>query len=522
MPEGHEHLSDDEMHLARLGYVQELQRSWSGFSNFAISFSIISILAGCFTSFGLGWNNGGPASIAWGWPIVAVFILLIGLCMSELVSAFPTSGGIYWWAARLGGPKAGFYTGWLNLIGLIAILASVAYGSATFLDLTLSTFSESWAAGYSLTRVFVMFLIILVAVAVINIFSSHLLAVINNVSVWWHVVGAVAVVAILWLLPERHASFSDVFATTVNNTGMFNGDKGIGWVLFVLPIAAILTQYTITGYDASAHLSEETHSAADAAAKGIWRSIFYSAIGGWILLLSFLFAVQDVDEVTAGGGLVQVIFAQALDSKWMGIVLLISCAGQLFCTTACQTSASRMLFAFSRDRAVPGHQLWAKINAKRVPANAVLITAALAAVITLPALVPVDVNGAPAPIAFYAVVSIGVVGLYLCFAVPIYLRWRMGDDFEVGSWNLRGHHRWMAPLALIEIIITSIIAMFPTSIGGVPWGGSFEWKFVNYTPILVGGVLLLLYIYWHASVKNWFTGPVRQIDETGGQLEGVS
>ncbi|BBX70930.1 amino acid permease [Mycolicibacterium psychrotolerans] len=522
MPEGHEPLSDDERHLARLGYVQELSRSWSGFSNFAISFSIISILAGCFTSFGLGWNNGGPASIAWGWPVVALFILLIGFCMSELVSAFPTSGGIYWWAARLGGPKAGFYTGWLNLIGLIAILASVAYGSATFLDLTLSTFSENWAAGYSLSRVFVMFLVILVAVAVINIFSSHLLAVINNISVWWHVAGAIAVVAILWLLPDRHASFSDVFATTVNNTGMFNGDKGIGWVLFVLPIAAILTQYTITGYDASAHLSEETHSAADAAAKGIWRSIFYSAIGGWILLLSFLFAVQDVDAVTEGGGLVQVIFAQALDSKWMGIVLLISCAGQLFCTTACQTSASRMLFAFSRDRAVPGHQLWAKINAKRVPANAVLVTATLAAVITLPALVPVDVNGAPAPIAFYAVVSIGVVGLYLCFAVPIFLRWRMGDAFEVGSWNLRGHYKWMAPLALIEIVITSIIAMFPTSIGGVPWGGSFEWKFVNYTPILVGGVLLALYIYWHVSVKNWFTGPVRQIDETGGRLEGVS
>ena len=105
MPEGHEHLDDDEKHLAKLGYVQELNRSWSGFSNFAISFSIISILAGCFTSFGLGWNNGGPAAIAWGWPIVSIFILIIGLCMSELVSAYPTSGGIYWWAAKLGGAE---------------------------------------------------------------------------------------------------------------------------------------------------------------------------------------------------------------------------------------------------------------------------------------------------------------------------------------------------------------------------------------------------------------------------------
>ena len=150
------------------------------------------------------------------------------------------------------------------------------------------------------------------------------------------------------------------------------------------------------------------------------------------------------------------------------------------------------------------------------------ITAAIAAIITLPALVEVDINGAPVPVAFFAVVSIGVVGLYLCFAVPIYYRWKAGDSFQVGRWNLRGHYKWMAPVALIEIAVTSLIALFPTSIGGVPFGGSFEWKFVNYTPLLVGGVLILLYIYWHASVKNWFTGPIRQVDETGEQLEGVS
>src|ERR1700743_3380835 len=148
-------LSDDERRLAELGYKQELNRSWSGFSNFAISFSIISILAGCFTSFGIGWNNGGPAAIAWGWPIISIFILVIGLCMSELVSAFPTSGGIYWWASRLGGAKAGYYTGWLNLIGLLAIVASVAYGCATFFDLTIGTFRSSWGSHYSPNRVFV-------------------------------------------------------------------------------------------------------------------------------------------------------------------------------------------------------------------------------------------------------------------------------------------------------------------------------------------------------------------------------
>ena len=170
-----------------MGYKQELNRSWSGFSNFAISFSIISILAGCFTTFYAGWNGGGPAAIAWGWPILAALVLCIGLCLSELVSAFPTSGGIYWWASKLGGVKAGYYTGWLNLIGLLAIVASVAYGCATFFDLTLGfLFPGSYTSG-NLDTIFLYFLAILVIAAVINIFSSHLLGIFNNISVWWHV-----------------------------------------------------------------------------------------------------------------------------------------------------------------------------------------------------------------------------------------------------------------------------------------------------------------------------------------------
>src|SRR5690242_17291455 len=195
MPEGHEHVEEhhldaDSKRLAELGYKQELDRGWSGFSNFAISFSIISILAGCFTTFGQAWSNGGPIAITWGWPVISLFILIIGFTMSELVSAYPTSGGIYWWASKLGGPAAGFYTGWLNLIGLVAVTASVAYGAANFVDIFLGLLSDSWAKNYSLKRVFIEFVIILVLAALANIFSSHLLAIINNVSVWWHVAGA--------------------------------------------------------------------------------------------------------------------------------------------------------------------------------------------------------------------------------------------------------------------------------------------------------------------------------------------
>ena len=506
-------LSEDEQRLAELGYKQELNRSWSGFSNFAISFSIISILAGCFTSFGIGWNNGGPAAISWGWPIISIFILVIGLCMSELVSAFPTSGGIYWWASKLGGVKAGYYTGWLNLIGLLAIVASVAYGCASFFDTTISTFSSSYASHYSLNRVFIEFIVVLGLAALINIFSSHLLAILNNVSVWWHVAGAAAVVAILVFIPSHHASASSVFTHTINNTGFFGGKtSGAGFILYVLPLSAILTQYTITGYDASAHLSEETRSAADSAAKGIWRSIFYSGIGGWILLLSFLFAVQDQAGVTKGGGAVSVIFNQALSSRWAGTVLLIATAGQFFCTVACMTSTTRMLFAFSRDGAVPGGQYWARLNRNKVPVYGVILSSIVAVIITLPALLRVDINGAPVPVAFFAVVSIGVVGLYVAFAIPIYQRWKLGSNFQPGNWTLGNKYKWMSIVAIVEIVVTSIVALLPTSTGGVPWNDGFAWRYVNYTILVVPGALILLWIWWHASVKNWFTGPKITID----------
>jgi amino acid transporter len=373
----------------------------------------------------------------------------------------------------------------------------------------------------------------LVFVSLVNIFSSHLLAIFNNISVWWHVIGASVVVLILVFFLKDDAShwgFSDVFTGEVNNTGgLFEGQTGgPGFWFYVLPLGFLLTQYTITGYDASAHLSEETHGAANAAAKGIWQSIFYSAIGGWILLLAFLFAVQDPDAVTAGGGGVQIIFDQALTPKMSGLVLLIATIGQLFCTTACLTSASRMLFAFSRDGAVPGAKYWSRLNSQRTPVYAVLAVAVTGFILTLPALWKVNIGTAEEPIytvtAFFAVVSIGVLGLYLAFAIPIYYRLKAGNSFKQGSWNLGNKWKWMAPLAIGEILITSVYFILPLYPAGAPgfmrgFLGApgtdevpFDWKFVNYAPLVLGALFLLLWAGWHLSAKNWFTGPKHTID----------
>src|SRR5215831_2093763 len=234
----------DEKRLAELGYRQELKRKWSGFSNFGISFSIISILSGCFTTFGQAWNNGGPIAISLGWPLISLFILIIGLSMSELVSAYPTAGGIYYWALKLGKPIHGWFTGWLNLVGLIAVTASVDYGCATFLNLTLNALlgSENWAG--NLHEAFYLFLVILALHALINIFGHRIIDVLQNVSVWWHVVGVAAVVVILVLVPEKHQSMQFVFTQHFNRSGFGGGNtSGLQFWFYILPLGFLLTQY---------------------------------------------------------------------------------------------------------------------------------------------------------------------------------------------------------------------------------------------------------------------------------------
>jgi amino acid transporter len=522
MTTGTHALSDDERKLAELGYKQELRRGWSGFSNFAISFSIISVLAGCFTTYGQALNNGGPIAISILWPVISCLILCVAFSMSELASAMPTSGGIYYWASKLGGAGWGWFTGWFNLIGLVAVTASVVYVSAVFLTLTLNFFGVDFIFNFGssdphyLVHVeFWMFLIVLAVHGLINVFSSHLVAMFTNVSVWWHVIGVAVIVVILIFAPAHHASLSYVFGHTINNSGFSGGSTSSGFFWFyVLPLGFLLTMYTITGYDASAHVSEETHGAAEAAPKGVWRSVFYSALIGYIVLLAITFAIQKSKESqiltpTSGYPAVQ-IFQFALSTATLKIVMLISTVGQLFCGMACVTSASRMTFAFSRDGAIPGHNLWRRLGKNKAPTWAVLFVVVAAAVITIPAFFP---NAANYPVAFYAVTSVSVIGLYIAYTIPIYLRWRMKDKFEHGPWTLGQKYKWVNMIAVVWVAICVVIFSLPFSPSGVPWNSGFSWNFVNYAPLITIGIIAAVTIWFAVSAKNWFKGPIRTIDE---------
>jgi amino acid transporter len=513
-------VDEDERKLAELGYRQELTRAWSGFTNFAISFPIISVLAGTWTTFGTAWNNGGPIGISIGWPLICALVLTVAVSMSELTSAFPTAGGPYWWAHRLGGAGWSWFTGWMNIVGLVGLVASVAYGAATFLNITLGVYHVDvfgvnfYDTKHLLFEQFTLFLILMGLFTLLNIFGDRILALANNISVGWHVLGVAVIIALLAFVPDHHQDFDFVFTEKLNLVGFGNGSltSASFWFL-VLPLGFLLTMYTQTGYDASAHTAEETRGAAIAAAQGVWRAVFWSAVIGWFVLLALLFAATNVGAVNDAGGTSNSIVTSALANHlWAAkMILIIVTAGQLFCAAACLTSCSRTWYAFSRDRAMPGWWLFRRLNRDKVPLYAVVASSIAAAAISIPALW--STKAAPTfPWAFFAITGICTVGLYVAYAIPIYLRLRQGDAFQPGPWTLGRHYRWINTIAVVWVAITVVIFFLPFGPASVPWFDEFDLPAFNYTP-LVAVIGVLVWIWWVVSAKNRYTGPVRTLEE---------
>jgi amino acid transporter len=271
--------------------------------------------------------------------------------------------------------------------------------------------------------------------------------------------------------------------------------------------------YTITGYDASAHISEETHDAEEAAPKGVWRSVFYSAVFGWAVLLALTFAATHVKAIDAAGGTSQSIIESALTSSAAKAVLVISTVGQIFCGMACVTSASRMTYAFSRDGAVPGHKLWRRVNSHRTPTWAVVFVCVSAFIVTIPAY---KGNHAGLPVAFLAVTSISVIGLYIAYTIPVYLRWRMGDAFQPGSWTLGRKYKWVNVIAILWVALCVIIFCLPFTPAAVPFSSTFSWSAFNYAPLVTIVVMAAVTIWYLVSAHKSFKGPIRTIDFDDG------
>lgn len=478
----------DTSQLHQLGYAQELARHMSGFSNFAVSFTIISILSGALTLYGFGLNTGGPAVIVWGWPFVGLMTLFVGLSMAEVCSSYPTAGGLYYWSAKLAkqnGAAWSWFTGWFNFLGQVAVTAGIDFGAAfflnAFLDLQFGFDARPW-------HTILLFGLILILHGALNQFGVKVVAIFNDISVWWHIVGVAIIVIVLAVVPEKHQSTSFVFTKFVNNTGW-------GSSFYVALIGLLLAQYTLTGFDASAHMTEETHDPSIAGPRGIVMSILVSIAAGWVLLIGLTYAIQSYDSATgsATGVPPAQIFIDAVGSTGGKLLLLIAIGAQLFCGMASVTANSRMIYAFSRDGALPASALWHSINPRtRTPTNAIWLAAGGAFLLGLPYLWNVT--------AYAAVTSIAVIGLYIAYVLPTFLRLRQGDAFEPGPWNLG---RWSRPIGVVAVLWVAFI----TVLFMLPTASPVTRLTFNYTPVAVLAVLGFAGIWWLVSARKWFTGP---------------
>jgi len=513
--------SRDTERLHQLGYAQELRRGMRTFSNFAVSFTIISILSGCLTLFGFAMNTGGPAVMTLGWLVVGAFVIVVALGMAEVASSYPTAGGLYYWSAKLA-PESGrngatwsWFVGWFNLVGQVAVTAGIDFGLAFF-----TTAFLNYLFNYPTdpSHVILVYAVVLIIHALLNTFGIRIVAFLNDVSVWWHLVGVAAIVVVTVVLNQHtRTDLGTVFTTFVDNTNGCTADQNCAWPgpilagipLYVMLIGLLNAQYTLTGYDASAHMSEETHEADTAAPKGIIWSVIVSVIAGFILLVAMNVGITPDKVFPDANGNPNAVngYAHALSALvppaqiWidavgqnLGLVILFIVMGaQFYCGMSSVTANSRMIYAFARDGAVPGASFWHKINKRtRTPTNSIWLAAVGAFILGLPYLY--------SSVAYAAVTSIAVVGLYVAYVAPVTLRLLAGNKFKPGPWQLGAWSRPVGIIATIWVVFIFVLFMLPQAL-------PVNINTFNYTPLVFLVVLGGAALWYAVSARKWFKGP---------------
>ena len=514
-------LDRDERRLHELGYAQELRRGMGWFSNFAVSFTIISILTGILQTFYLGLNAGGPRTMIIDWLVGGVLILTVGLSMAEICSSYPTAGGLYYWSARLARHNAAawsWFVGWINMLGQVALTASIDFGLAAFIGFFIKlAIAPDFAA--LPWQILVIYAIVLATHGLLNSFGVRLVARLNDVSAWWHIAGTAIMVVLLFVLPTHHQSLASIFTSYTNTTGL-NWFLGSG--LWVTLVGLGLVAYTIQGFDASAHLSEETIGAERAGPRGIVTAITVSIVVGFPLVLALCWAMpggvdsQEYADIASQGTTAAAgVFLASMNQHVAEFLIVVGMVGMFFCGMASITANSRMIYAFSRDGAVPGHRLWHHINPRtRTPTNAIWFAVGFAFVLGVPSLVT---NAAGVPVAFGAIVSVAVVSQTVAFVLPVYLRRRAGDDFVRGPWHLGRFGPIINYFALGWTALICLALLLPQFT--LHADGEFLWASFNYAPIALAVVLGYATISWFGWARKWFTGP--QVQGTAAELAAM-
>jgi len=421
-------------------------------------------------------NAGGPRLMVFGWIGVGAMVMLVGLSMAEIASAYPVAGAGYYWADKLARKHGKFYSGlagWLNFFGLLGGIAATDMAVSSFIGATVAL---QWGYVLSPWQLFAVYAGVLASHALLVAFAPRAVDLMHKVSVFWLVFGGAAIIAALTLVPRRHADAGFAFTHFVNSTGFHSG-------LYASGVGLLFAAWTFTGFDASAHVSEETEDAQMSAPRGIVRAIGFSWILGLVLTLAFAFSMipaRYASEASAPVPAAQ-IFLDQLGATGAKLLLLVVTGALYFCGAANVTAGSRQTFAFSRDRAMPFSTWLRTVKGKGIPRNAVLLVCTVALLLGLPSLWN--------SWAFQAVVSINVIGLFSSYGIPIALRLKLGRRFAPGPWHLGRAGRGVALAATAWITLSCTVFLLPQT-------RPITMHNFNYSPVALGIVLLIAVGWW--------------------------
>ncbi|KAJ1696367.1 hypothetical protein LUZ63_004879 [Rhynchospora breviuscula] len=512
-------IDSGEKRLNELGYKQELRREMTLFKTLAISFSTMTLFTGITPLFGSSLLYAGPASLVWGWVVVTFFTWFVGIAMAEICSSFPTTGSLYFWAAHLAGPKWGPFASWccawLESIGLIFGIGTQAYaGTQTLQSIILLCTGTNKGGGYFTPRG--MFLAIYIGLTLIwaflNTFALEVIAFLDLISLYWQVIGGTVIVIMLPLVAKTTQSASFVFT----HFEMGSDSTGISSKAYAVILSFLVSQYSLYGYDAAAHLTEETKGADKNGPIAILSSIGIISVFGWAYILALTFSIQnfgylyDPSNETAGANVVAQILYDAFhgryDSSAGAIVLLFIIWGSFFFGgLSITTSAARVVYALSRDKGVPFSSIWRKIHPKhKVPSNAVWLCAGICILIGIPLLKVNEI--------FTAITSVCTIGWVGGYAVPIFARMVMSEkNFNPGPLYLGKFSRPICLVAFLWICYTCSVFLLPTIY-------PITWSSFNYAPVALVVCLGLIMLWWILDARKWFKGPVRNIDNLNGKV----
>ncbi|KAI7887610.1 amino acid permease-domain-containing protein [Mucor mucedo] len=491
-----EAMIDDELLLAKLGYKQDLNRQLSTFSNFAISSGCCSVLSGLLPLWGKTLLTGGTSASIWGYIIVAIMTLTIGSSLAEICSAFPTTGGLYFWTAQLSDsqwvPFMCWIVGYFNWLSLSVAICAGDLGMAGFLTSAITVVKPEFQTTPAID--FGVFLVIILVHGWMNTLPVKYTGMINNLSVWWHLMGILFIVIVGLMLTPNKASASFVFTQTYNGSGLKS--DGYAWLIGLLQ-----AQFTLNGYDTAAHVSEETRSAQRSSPMGIIMAIGTSAVAGVILMVACAFMIQDFEGQVVNGKIPMAITQVFLDSTgigWTMWFLIIILVAMYFAGGAVTVGSSRQTYAFARDGAMPFSKWLTKLSDSKVPTNAVWFNIAFAIILGIPYLF--------SEVAFETIVSINTIAANISYFIPIWLRITMARKrFQRGPYNMGKFSVPCGIIACAWILFTSVLFILPTQ---YPITAN-NMNFAIAPFAFVIGLASLVYAF---SGRNWFTGPVRNID----------